>query len=532
MSKVQPSKLQGDSKLFESSQKTKDVRHSNILAARAVADAIRTSLGPRGMDKMICKAKGDVIITNDGATILKQMELQHPTAKMLVDLAHAQDVEAGDGTTTVTIIAGALLSVCQKLLEKNIHPTTIEEGFQKASKYAIQVLREIAQPVDLTNKDALLSSAKTSLSSKVVSQYSGLLAPIAVEAVLKVIDPKTANNVDLRDIKIVKKLGGTIDDTELIEGLVFTQPVSQNAGGPTSVKSAKIGLIQFQLSPPKTNMDNSIIVDNYASLDRILKQQRTYLLEICKKIKKTGCNVLLIQKSILRDAVTDLSLHYLAKMKIMVIQDIERDEIEFISKTIGAIPIASIESFTAEKLGSAGLVEESSTSGGKVVKVTGVPNAGKIVTVFVRGSNKLVLDEAERSIHDALCVIRSLVKEKSLIVGGGAPEIEISMALQLHAKSLQGMEPFIFRGFAEAFEVIPYTLAENAGLNPIAIVTDLRNKHASGQRTAGINVKKGIISDMTKENVVQPLLVTTSIIKLATETVNMILKIDDIILCR
>jgi T-complex protein 1 subunit delta len=412
-SKAQTSKfVQTESKVHESSQKTKDVRTSNILAAKAVADAIRTSLGPRGMDKMICKPRGDVIITNDGATILKQMELQHPTAKMLVDLAHAQDVEAGDGTTTVTIICGALLSAVQKLLDKNIHPTTIEEGFQSASKLAVQVLRDIAQKVDLSDNESLLHSAKTSLSSKVVSQYSSQLAPIAVEAVLKVIDTKTATNVDLRDIKIVKKLGGTIDDTELVEGLVFTQSASTSADGPTSIKNAKIGLIQFQISPPKTNMESNIVVSHYSSLDRILKQQRDYLLEICKKIKKTGCNVLLVQKSILRDAVTDLSLHFLAKMKIMVITEIERDDIEFISKTVGAIPIASIDSFSAEKLGSAALVEESSTSGGKVVKVTGVPNAGKIVTVFVRGSNKLVLDEAERSIHDALCVIRSLVKER------------------------------------------------------------------------------------------------------------------------
>jgi len=314
--------------------------------------------------------------------------------------------------------------------------------------------------------------------------------------------------------------------------MVLTQNVIKSAGGPTRMEKAKIGLIQFQLSPPKPDMENQIIVNDYRQMDKILKEERQYLLNMTKKIKKTGCNVLLIQKSILRDATVDLSLHFLAQSKIMVINDIERDEIEFISKTIGAIPIASIESFTVEKLGSAAFVEETSTSGGKVVKVTGVPNAGKIVTVFVRGSNKLVLDEAERSIHDALCVLRSIVKEKSLIVGGGAPEIEITLALQNMAKNLHGMEPNIFRAFAEAFEVIPYTLAENAGLNPIAIVTDLRNKHATGQKNAGINVKKGVISDMLKENVLQPLLVSTSAVKLATETVAMILKIDDIILCR
>jgi len=283
----QTSKLVHNSDIkLESSQKTKDVRQANIIAARAVADAIRTSLGPRGMDKMICKPKSDVVITNDGATILKQMELKHPTAKMLVDLAHAQDVEAGDGTTTVTIICGALLTASQKLLDKNIHPTTIEEGFLKASKCAIQALRDIAVKVDLSDRDSLLHSAKTALSSKVVSQYSSLLAPIAVDAVLKVIDPKCYNNVDLRDIKIVKKLGGTIDDTELVEGLVFTQTASHAGDGPTSVKNAKIGLIQFQLSPPKTNMDPSIIAESHSALDRILKGQRNYLLDMCKKIKK------------------------------------------------------------------------------------------------------------------------------------------------------------------------------------------------------------------------------------------------------
>jgi len=332
--------------------------------------------------------------------------------------------------------------------------------------------------------------------------------------------------------KIVHKVGGTIEESEMIEGLVFTQHASHAAGGPTKVKDAKIGLIQFQLSSPKSNMDNSIVVDNYAMLDRLLKQEREYILNIIKEIRKTGCNVLLIQKSILRDAVSDLALSYLAKMKIMVIKDIERDQIEFISKAIGAIPIASIEAFSADKLGSCSNVEEVSTAGGKVIKMTGVPNAGKFMTVFLRGTNQLVIDEAERSLHDALCVVRSLVKEKHMIVGGAAPEIELSLQLNQYANTLGGMAPVIIRAFADAFEIIPYTLAENAGLHPIAIVTELRNRHAQGQKTAGINVKTGVISDMKAENVVQPLLVTTSAIRLATETVAMIMKIDDVILVR
>jgi T-complex protein 1 subunit delta len=267
-------------------------------------------------------------------------------------------------------------------------------------------------------------------------------------------------------------------------------------------------------------------------MDRVLREERTYILNMCKKVQQTGANVLLIQKSILRDAVNDLSLHYLAKMKILVVKDIEREDIEFISKTIGAIPIASVESLKAEKLGKADLVKEVSTPTGKIVKITGVPNPGKTVTVLVRGSNRLVLDEAERSLHDALCVIRSLVKKRFMIAGGGAPEIEMSLQLGKYAKTLTGVESYCVAAYGEALEIIPYTLAENAGLHPIEIVTQLRNKHAEGLKNTGINVKKGAITDILEENVVQPLLVTLSALTLATETVIMLLKIDDIVATR
>eukprot|EP01130_Rhizamoeba_saxonica_P001738 TRINITY_DN11593_c0_g1_i1.p1 TRINITY_DN11593_c0_g1~~TRINITY_DN11593_c0_g1_i1.p1 ORF type:complete len:540 (-),score=127.54 TRINITY_DN11593_c0_g1_i1:33-1607(-) len=513
-------------------QQAKDVRENNVLAAKAVADAIRTSLGPRGMDKMISDAKGNVIITNDGATILQEMELLHPTAKMLVDLAKAQDVETGDGTTSVTVIAGALLTAAQKLLNMGIHPTKIAEGFLNASKDAVNILREIARPIDLSDRSSLLESAMTSLDSKVVSQYSDLLAPIAVDAVLNVIDPETATNVDLRNIKIVKKVGGTIDESSLVDGLVFTQIASSAAGGPTFIENAKIGLIQFQLSDPKTAMDGNIVIKDYNEMDRFLKQRRLHIFKMCKAIRATGCNVLLIQKSILRDATSDLSLSYLAKMKIMVIKDIERSDIEFISKTIGAIPCASIESFNESKLGSAGLVEQVSTSGGKIVKVTGIPTETKSVSVLLRGVNTLVLDEADRSLHDALCVVRSLVKEKFLISGGGSPEIEVAIRLEQISRTLSDVFPVIYRAYAEALEVIPYTLAENAGLYPIEIVTELRKVHLEDQSSMGINVKSGTVSDMYEEGVIQPLLVSTSALELATQTVVMILKIDDVILAR
>lgn len=513
---------------FKDRSKPEHVRDSNIVAAKAVANAVRTSLGPKGMDKMIQAGDGSVTITNDGATILKQMQVLHPAAKMLVELSKAQDIEAGDGTTTVVVIAGALLDAASKLLAKGIHPTTISESFQKAATKSKEILQKMSIPVKLTDRTSLLQSASTSLNSKVVSQHSGLLSPIAVDAVMKVIDPTVATNVDLRDIKLIKKLGGTVDDTELIDGLVLDQKTS-GYDGPKKVEKAKIGLIQFCISPPKTDMENNVIINDYTQMDRILKEERQYILNIIKKIKAANCNVLLIQKSILRDAVNELALHFLAKMKIMVVKDIERDDIEFICKSLNCKPIASLDHFTPEMLGHADLVEEVSTGASKIVKMTGVANPGKTVSVVVRGVNRLVIDEAERSIHDALCVIRCLVKERALIAGGGAPEIELAIRLAEYANTITGMEQYCFRAFAEALEVIPYTLAENAGLNPIATVTELRNRHALGEVTTGINVRKGVITDILEENVVQPLLVSTSAVSLASETIRSILKIDDII---
>lgn len=515
---------------YKDKEKPTQIRFSNITAAKAVADAIRTSLGPRGMDKMIQAAGGDVTITNDGATILKQMQVLHPAAKMLVELSKAQDVEAGDGTTTVVIIAGSLLDAAQKLLIKGIHPTTISDSFQTAAAKSAEILESMSTPVELTDRESLLQSATTALNSKVVSQYSSILSPICVDAVLRVIDPAKDTNVDLRDIKIIQKLGGTLEDTELINGLVFNQKTA-GAGGPKRVEKAKIGLIQFCISPPKTDMDNQVIVSDYSQMDRVLRDERQYILNIVKQVKKVGCNVLLIQKSILRDAVSDLALHFLAKMKIMVIKDIEREDIEFICKTLGCNPIASLDHFQAEMLGTAELVEEVQTGDSKVVKVTGIQNPGNTISVLVRGSNKLILEEAERSIHDALCVIRCLVKKRALIAGGGAPEIELAIRLLEHSQTLTGMEQYCVRAFAEALDVIPFTLAENAGLNPIATVTELRNHHAQGHRTFGINVRKGAITNILEENVVQPLLVSLSAVHLAAETVRSILKIDDIVNC-
>lgn len=504
-----------------------EVRLSNMTAAKAISDAIRTSLGPRGMDKMIQTADGNVTVSNDGATILKSMSVMHPAARMLVELSAAQDVSAGDGTTSVVVLAGSLLGAAEKLLSKGIHPTIIAESFTRAAIKSVEFLEEISTPVDLNDRDSLLRAASTSLNSKVVAQHSSILAPIAVDAVKRVADLENSN-VDLKNIRIIKKVGGTIEDSSLVDGMVLRQNVVTSQGGPSRKEKAKIGLIQFQLSTPKPDMDNEINVTRYGQLDKILKEERQYLLEICKTISKTGCNVLLIQKSILRDALNEIAAFFLSKFKILVIKDVERDEIDFISKTLGCKPVADIEAFSADKLGEADLVEELSLDGTKTVRVSGIKNQGKTASILCTAASELVVDESERSLHDALCVIRCLVKKRALIVGGGAPEIHVSRLLSQHAQTLKGMEAYCFQAFADALEVIPTTLAENAGLpNPVAVITELRSRHAAGERSAGINVRKGLISNISEENVLQPLLVLTTAITLATETVGLLLRIDD-----
>jgi len=531
--------------------KGKDVRTSNIIAAKAIATAIRTSLGPRGMDKLLQLQDGQVLISNDGATILKNIQVLHPAAQMLVDLSQSQDVEAGDGTTTVVVLAGALLEACSGLLSKGIHPTVIAQSFLQAAEKTCEIYKEMSRPVALTDRESLLGAMETCLSSKVVAQNSDLLAPIAVDSVLGLlgITPETKpedipSNVDLRDIRICQQMGGTVDDTELIHGLVLNAPKTQAPGAPTVMENAKVALIQFCLSAPKTDMDNTVVVEDYASMDRLLREERKYILTQCKAIKKSGCNVVLIQKSILRDAYNELSLHFLAKMGIMVLTDIERSDVGFICKTLGCTPIAHADQLTspnsAKYMGGAEKVAHVYLEGSahRVVKFTGVKTDAPTMTVLMRGSNTLVLAEAERSLHDAQCVVRSLIKERALVAGGGAAESQASFALGQYARNeLQGMAVPCFKAFADALETIPYTLAENAGLKPIEIVTQLRKMHADGVVGAGVDVVKKKsntnvdgVSDMYERNVVQPLLVSTSAIRLATETVCMILKVDDMVM--
>uniref|UniRef100_A0A7S4KYU0 T-complex protein 1 subunit delta n=1 Tax=Paramoeba aestuarina TaxID=180227 RepID=A0A7S4KYU0_9EUKA len=518
-------------------EKQTDVRMSNIFAAKSIADCVRTSLGPRGMDKMIQTGTGELIVSNDGATILKTLDVTHPCAKMLVDLSKAQDVDAGDGTTSVVILCGSLLKSCEELLHKGIHPTQIIEGFRHASKLATDHLQStLAIPVAIDgDKAPLVRAAITSLSSKVVSSNSEVLAPMAVDAIRSI--RKLSGEVDLRDIRIVKALGGTVDDTELLEnGTVFRQKASTSAGGPKKIVGAKIALVQFQISPPKTDMESSVTVSDYTQIDRAMKEERKYILDICRKIQKSGCNVLLLQKSILRDAVTTLSLDILAKMNIMVVTDIERAEVPFIAKCFGLLPISHIDHLSPEKLGHADLVSQETSFDGSIIRVNGIRRpdgaSSNTATVLVRGGNQYIIDETERSFHDALCVVRSIAKKGALIPGGSAAEIEVALHVSEKSRDASGVIGYCMRAFADAFEIIPYTLAENAGLNPIAMVTQLRQAHREGRKSYGIDVRRGEIADMVAQDVVQPFLVTLSAIRLATECVSMILKIDDIVVTK
>ena len=488
---------------------------------------------------MIQKGKGQVTISNDGATILKLISVTHPCAKMLVELSAAQDAEAGDGTTSVVVIAGSLLAAAERLLERGIHPSRISEAFQKASKKACEFVRAVSLPVFLDDSKALQKAASTSLSSKVLAPHAESMSEIAVNALKSVI--RKDGTVDLKDVRMIKKVGGNIEETSLqTNAILLHQRPATAASGPTRIENAKIALVQFQLSPPKPDIDSQIVVSDWRQMDRILKEERQYLLEMCKKIKKSNANVLLVQKSILRDGVSELALHFLAKLKIMVVSEVERDEIEYLSRALGCAPIADIEGMREDRLGLAETVEEFALDGGgscaPLTKISGIKGncATAATSILVRGSNELVVEEVERSLHDALCVIRCLVREGAMIPGGGAPEMQASLRLSEWAKGLeQGVEAVCVEEYARALEIIPATLAENAGLDGVEVVSLLRKRHAlAGDSGAGVNVRKGGVSGMLEEGVVQPLLVTLSAIGLATEAVCLVLKIDDIVQSR
>lgn len=527
---------------FSNKEKPIAVRQSNITAAKQVADVIRTSLGPRGMDKMIRTATGETIVTNDGATILQHMAVLHPCARMLVELSQAQDMQAGDGTTSVVVICGALLNAAEKLLAKGLHPSILSEAFRHSAEKAVGILDSICTPISLSDRSAVMEIAQTSLSSKVVAPYGDLVAGIAVDAVTRVtpkaIDGSSIAEVDLENVRVVRKAGGTIEDSQLVDGLLLHQSHVAK-GTPNRQEKARIALIQFCISPPKTDMEGTIVINDYAQMDRVLAEERAYILNICKRIKKSGANVLLIQKSILRDAVNDLALQYLSKLKISVVTNIERDEVDFLARTLHLRPVVDVESLDESVLGSADLLQQvqlasDGLSHSSYIHISGIKDMGPTASVLVRGANALVVDEAARSLHDAMCVVRCLARRGAIICGGGVPEVQMAVKLTEMAstQAASGAQALAMTAFADALLAVPTILAENAGMEPVAVVTALRSQHAQGHQSMGISVRRNVVADMRAEGVFQPLLVSTSAIQLAAETVSMILKIDDIVACR
>jgi thermosome len=506
-----------------SRDKGRDAMSKNLLAAKTVAEIVKSSLGPKGMDKMLVDSLGDVVITNDGATMLKQMDIEHPAAKMMVEVAKTQDAEVGDGTTSVVIVAGALLSKAEELLEKNIHPTTVVEGYKKASEKALKVLEGLAVNVDRDDDEVLRKIAMTSMISKIVAREREYLANLVIKAVRHVMRERDGEvKIDLDDIKIEKKPGGSIKDTLFVDGIVLDKEVV-HSNMPKVVNGAKIALVNMPLEIKKTEFDARINIASPDQLKMFIDEEHRLLKEMVDKIVSTGANAVICQKGI-----DDIAQHYLAKAGILAVRRVKQSDMEKISKATGARVVNSLEELSPDDLGSSKVVEERKIEDDKFVFIEGCTHA-KSVTILVRGGNERVVDEVERSLRDALSVVRDTFIKPAIVAGGGAPEAEIAKEIRKWAAKLSGREQLAAMAFADALESIPLTLAENAGLDTIDIDVQLKAAHNSGQKWAGIDVFKGGVSDMMESNVVEPLVVKEQLVKAATEVASMILRIDDVI---
>ena len=502
----------------------KEAQRNNITAAKIIAETIKTTLGPKGMDKMLVSSFGDVSITNDGATIMKELDVEHPAAKMLVEVAKAQDNEVGDGTTTAVVLAGELLAKAEDLLNQNIHPTVIIDGYKKASEKAQEILEKMAVPVSINDDKRLIDVAMTSMGSKSVTVAKEHFAKLAVEAIKQVAEEKDGKlKADVDLIKVLKKHGKGLDETELVKGMVIDKEVAHSQM-PKTVENAKIALLNAKLEIEKTEFDAKTNIDTPEQMKLFLDEEERMLREMVDKIAETGANVVFCQKGI-----DDVALHFLAKKGIMAVKNVSSGDMEKLARATGGKIIASVKDLTADVLGEARLVEEVKIGEDKLVYVRECKNP-KAVTIVVRGGTEHVVDEAERSLHDALCVVRNAIEDGKIVPGGGAPEAEVAKQLRDYAVKVGGREQLAIEAFADAVESIPLTLAENAGLDPIDIMVALRAKHESAASpTYGVDVFSGEVKDMLELNVVEPLRVKQQVVKSATEAANMILKIDDLI---
>jgi thermosome len=502
----------------------KEAQRNNITAAKIVAETVRTTLGPRGMDKMLVSTIGDVTITNDGAAIMKELDVQHPAAKMLVEVSKTQDNEVGDGTTTAVLLSGELLEKAEKLLDKDVHPTVIVDGYKKAAEKAMEILDRLAIPVGEKEDATLRQVAMTSMYSKGIVVAKEKFADIAVKAVKQVaekVDGKIKADIDL--IKVVKKHGKGLEETELVKGIVVDKEFA-HAQMPKTVESAKIALLNAKLEIEKTEFDAKININNPDQMRLFIEEEEKMLSDMVSQIEKTGANLLFSEKGI-----DDLALHYLAKKGIAAVKNVSSGDLEKLSKATGGRIVASVKDLAKEALGEAKLVEEVKIGEDKLVYVRDAKNP-KAVTIVVRGGTEHVVDEAERSLHDALSVVRNALEDGKIVAGGGAPEAELAKRLREYAVKVGGREQLAIEAFAEALEAVPTTLAENAGLDPIDMLVELRSKHErQGTPWFGIDVYSGQVKDMRKLNVLEPVRVKQQVVKSASEAASMILRIDDVI---
>ena len=521
--------MQGQQPIIVLRESAKDMKGrgaqlNNIAAAKAVAEAVRSTLGPMGMDKMLVDGMGDVVITNDGATILKEIDIEHPAAKMVVEVAKTQDNECGDGTTSAVVLAGELLKKAEDLIEHNVHPTVIANGYKLASVEAIKILNKLGIKTNPTDAKTLKSVAMTAMTGKSIGTERNYLADITVKAIKAVAEKNGSKYVvDIDNIKIEKKTGGNVSDSELIEGIILDKE-KVHPRMPSSVKNAKIALIDSALEIKKTEVDAKIQITDPTQLQSFLDEEEKTLKKKVDLIKKSGANVVFCQKG-----VDDLVQHYLAKENIFTIRRIKKSDMEKLAMATGGQVVTNLDDLNKKDLGTAGMVEEKKIADSDMTFVTGCKDA-KSVSMLIRGATEHIIDESDRALHDALKVTAVAVEDGMVIPGGGTAEIELSMNLTKYGTKIGGREQLAIEAFAKATEIIPWTLAENAGLDSIDILIKLRSEHeGKKQKTAGINLTNGKVVDMKKLNIIEPLRVKTQAIESATEVANMILRIDDVI---
>jgi thermosome len=514
--------------LREGTTETKgnQAQRNNITAAKTIAEIVRTSLGPRGMDKMLVNNIGDVTITNDGATILKEMDIQHPAAKMMVEISKATDNEVGDGTTSTVVLAGSLLSKAEELIAKDVHPTVIVDGYRMASDKAIEMLKNASTKVDPTDRQILGKIARTSMASKLVSVNAEPLSKIVVDAVIAVAEKASDNSKDLRvdadSIKVEKKAGGSIEDTKLIRGIVLDKEVVHGAM-PKRIEDAKIALLNAALEIEKTEMSAEIRISDPQQMQMFLEEENRMLKSMVDKISTSGANVLLCQKGI-----DDLAQHYLAKEGILAVRRVKESDMNNLAKATEGRVLSNIDELSGADLGYAKVVEERKVETDKWVFVEGCKNP-KAVSILVRGGSQRVVDEAERSVHDAIMAVKDVVEYPYITVGAGAPEVYISQKIRGWSASLSGRSQLAVERFADSVEDIAIALAENAGMDPLDTQTQLRAKAAQTKPKYGVDVINGKVADMAAKDIYEPLKVKEQVISAATEAASMILRIDDVI---